>query len=187
MKSYVEKNYDKESLKKIDIQEYGNYYSVPFENLKEEYKEEYEDMQNENGILFLDESTANEIVENFDNVYLDYTDTDEIDEFIDNLLANYNNYLVVAYNSNWRGQTGYNIVDSKNECFYRDYDVTQNIIGSSVKGKILKIREYSHDVPTGHDTIIIGLTDTEYEKLVYSDFDSVIKFAQEKSKNLINL
>ena len=55
-----------------------------------------------------------------------------------------------------------------------------------LKGKILKIREYSHDVPTGHDTIIIGLTDTEYEKLVYSNFESVIKFAQEKSKNVID-
>lgn len=186
MKSYVEKNYDKEWIKGINIQEIGTYYSVPFENLKKEYKEEYEDIKNEDGTLLLAESTLNEMVENFDNVYFDYIDRDEIEEFIDSLLANYNNYLVIAYNSTWRGQTGYNIVDSKNECFYRDYDVTQNIIGSSVKGKILKIREYSHDVPTGHDTIIIGLTDTEYEKLVYSDFDSVIKFAQEKSKNLIN-
>lgn len=186
MKSYVEKNYDKEWIKGINIQEIGTYYSVPFEDLKKEYKKEYEDMKNEDGTLFLAESTLDKIVENFDNVYLDYTDTDEIDEFIDNLLANYNNYLVVAYNSTWRGQTGYNIVDSKNECFYRDYDVTQNVIGSSVKGKILKIREYSHDVPTGHDTIIIGLTDSEYEKLVYSNFESVIKFAQEKSKNVID-
>lgn len=186
MKSYVEKNYDKEWIKGINIQETGTYYSVPFENLKKEYKEEYEDIKNEDGTLLLAESTLNEMVENFDNVYFDYIDRDEIEEFIDSLLANYNNYLVIAYNSTWRGQTGYNIVDSKNECFYRDYDVTQNVIGSSVKGKILKIREYSHDVPMGHDTIIIGLTDSEYEKLVYSNFESVIKFAQEKSKNVID-
>lgn len=186
MKSYVEKNYDKEWIKGINIQEIGTYYSVPFENLKKEYKEEYEDIKNEDGTLLLAESTLNEMVENFDNVYFDYIDRDEIEEFIDSLLANYNNYLVIAYNSTWRGQTGYNIVDSKNECFYRDYDVTQNVIGSSVKGKILKIRECSHDVPMGHDTIIIGLTDSEYEKLVYSNFESVVKFAQEKSKNLIN-
>lgn len=186
MKSYVEKNYDKEWIKGINIQEIGTYYSVPFENLKKEYKEEYEDMKNEDGTLLLAESTLNEMVENFDNVYFDYIDRDEIEEFIDSLLKDYNNYLVVAYNSTWRGQTGYNIVDSKNECFYRDYDVTQNVIGSSVKGKILKIREYSHDVPMGHDTIIIGLTDSEYEKLVYSNFESVIKFAQEKSKNVVD-
>lgn len=186
MKSYVEKYYDKEWIKGINIQEIGTYYSVPFENLKKEYKEEYEDIKNEDGTLLLAESTLNEMVENFDNVYFDYIDRDEIEEFIDSLLANYNNYLVIAYNSTWRGQTGYNIVDSKNECFYRDYDVTQNVIGSSVKGKILKIREYSHDVPMGHDTIIIGLTDNEYEKLVYSNFESVIKFAQEKSKNVID-
>lgn len=186
MKSYVEKNYDKEWIKGINIQEIGTYYSVSFENLKKEYKEEYEDIKNEDGTLLLAESTLNEMVENFDNVYFDYIDRDEIEEFIDSLLANYNNYLVIAYNSTWRGQTGYNIVDSKNECFYRDYDVTQNVIGSSVKGKILKIREYSHDVPMGHDTIIIGLTDSEYEKLVYSNFESVIKFAQEKSKNVID-
>ena len=186
MKSYVEKNYDKEWIKGINIQEIGTYYSVPFEDLKKEYKEEYEDIKNEDGTLLLAESTLNEMVENFDNVYFDYIDRDEIEEFIDSLLANYNNYLVIAYNSTWRGQTGYNIVDSKNECFYRDYDVTQNVIGSSVKGKILKIREYSHDVPMGHDTIIIGLTDSEYEKLVYSNFESVIKFAQEKSKNVID-
>lgn len=186
MKSYVEKNYDKEWIKGINIQEIGTYYSVPFENLKKEYKEEYEDIKNEDGTLLLAESTLNEMVENFDNVYFDYIDRDEIEEFIDSLLANYNNYLVIAYNSTWRGQTGYNIVDSKNECFYRDYDVTQNVIGSSVKGKILKIREYSHDVPMGHNTIIIGLTDSEYEKLVYSNFESVVKFAQEKSKNVVD-
>lgn len=110
---------------------------------------------------------------------------DELLGFMEQFLKEYDHYLVVAYNSNWRGQTGYRFTDNIIDTVYRNYDVTQNIIGGTNSKKSLLIKEYHHDVPMGHETIIIGLTEKEYEKLDYSSVEDIIKFADTKRDKII--
>ena len=106
-------------------------------------------------------------------------------DFMEQFLKEYDHYLVVAYSSNWRGQTGYRFTDNIIDTVYRNYDVTQNIIGGTNSRKSLLIMEYHHDVPMGHETIIIGLTDKEYEKLDYSSFEDIIDFADTQKDKVI--
>ena len=110
---------------------------------------------------------------------------DELLDFMEQFLKEYDHYLVVAYNSNWRGQTGYRFTDNIIDTIYRNYDVTQNIIGGTNSRKSLLIMEYHHDVPMGHETIIVGLTEKEYEKLDYSSVEEIIKFADTKRDKII--
>lgn len=110
---------------------------------------------------------------------------DEFLDFMEQFLKEYDHYLVVAYSSNWRGQTGYRFTDNIIDTVYRKYDVTQNIIGGTNSRKSLLIKEYHHDVPMGHETIIIGLTEKEYEKLDYSSFEDIIEFADTKRDKII--
>lgn len=110
---------------------------------------------------------------------------DEFLNFMEQFLKEYDHYLVVAYSSNWRGQTGYRFTDNIIDTVYRKYDVTQNIIGGTNSRKSLLIKEYHHDVPMGHETIIIGLTEKEYEKLDYSSFEDIIEFADTKRDKII--
>ena len=110
---------------------------------------------------------------------------DEFLDFMEQFLKEYDHYLVVAYSSNWRGQTGYRFTDNIIDTVYRNYDVTQNIIGGTNSRKSLLIMEYHHDVPMGHETIIVGLTDKEYEKLDYSSFEDIIEFADSKRDKII--
>lgn len=110
----------------------------------------------------------------------DVQDFDEIGfyEFIDDMIKDYDNYLIIAYSSNWLRQTGYKLESEKTDIFNRSYECSQYVVGGSVGGKVLKIREYHHDCPTGHDTVIIGLTDKEYEKITLADyFETVESFA----------
>lgn len=110
---------------------------------------------------------------------------DEFLDFMEQFLKEYDHYLVVAYSSNWRGQTGYKFTDNIIDTVYRKYDVTQNIIGGTNSRKSLLIKEYHHDVPMGHETIIIGLTEKEYEKLDCSSFEDIIEFADTKRDKII--
>ena len=110
---------------------------------------------------------------------------DEFLDFMEQFLKEYDHYLVVAYSSNWRGQTGYRFTDNMIDTVYRNYDVTQNIIGGTNSRKSLLIMEYHHDVPMGHETIIVGLTEKEYEKLDYSSFEDIIEFADIKRDKII--
>lgn len=110
---------------------------------------------------------------------------DEFLDFMEQFLKEYDHYLVVAYSSNWRGQTGYRFTDNIIDTVYRNYDVTQNIIGGTNSRKSLLIMEYHHDVPMGHETIIVGLTEKEYEKLDYSSFEDIIEFADSKRDKII--
>ena len=91
----------------------------------------------------------------------------------------YNHYLVVLFNSTWNNASGYKIFDKYDECFYRDYDNSMYVIGSSRSGKYLELREYHHDKPMGHNSIIIGLTDTEFEKLDRKGIQEIIDFGTE--------
>lgn len=182
MKTYVEKNFGKDYLKQMNIQEVGVYYNVPIKDIYEDKRNEfdYEDL-NDNVLLDKISIDSGYYVENFDNIEYDYTDEVEIEETIMQLMNynKYNHYLVVLFNSTWNNASGYKFFDKYDECFYRDYDNSMYVIGSSRSGKYLELREYHHDKPMGHNSIIIGLTDTEFEKLDRKGIQEIIDFGTE--------
>ena len=183
MRTYIDRNFEREYLKRVDLQQVGVYYSVPIRDIFEEKRAEfdYEDLENDTILLDRYSIDSGEYVENYDNIEYDYTDEIEIDDYFKQLMnyKKYNHYLVVLFNSRWTGASGYKIFDDYMECFYRDYDNTMYVKGSSRSGKYLKLREYHHDKPMGHDSIIIGLTDREYEKLDNMNIDKIIDFGAE--------
>lgn len=182
MKTYVEKNFGKDYLKQMNIQEVGVYYNVPIKDIYEDKRNEfdYEDL-NDNVLLDKISIDSGYYVENFDNIEYDYTDEVEIEDTIMQLMNynKYNHYLVVLFNSTWNNASGYKFFDKYDECFYRDYDNSMYVIGSSRSGKYLELREYHHDKPMGHNSIIIGLTDTEFEKLDRKGIQEIIDFGTE--------
>lgn len=182
MKTYVEKNFGKDYLKQMNIQEVGVYYNVPIKDIYEDKRNEfdYEDL-NDNVLLDKISIDSGYYVENFDDIEYDYTDEVEIEETIMQLMNynKYNHYLVVLFNSTWNNASGYKFFDKYDECFYRDYDNSMYVIGSSRSGKYLELREYHHDKPMGHNSIIIGLTDTEFEKLDRKGIQEIIDFGTE--------
>lgn len=181
MKTYVEKNFGKDYLKQMNIQEIGVYYNIPIKDIYEDKRDEF-DYEDLNDSVLLDNISIDSgcYVENFDNIEYDYTDEIEIEDTIMQLMnyKKYNHYLVVLSNGHWTGASGYKIFDNYMECFYRDYGVNMYVKGSSRSGKYLKLREYHHDAPMGHDSIIIGLTDREYEKLDNMNIDEIIDFGE---------
>lgn len=182
MKTYVDKNFKREYIKRVDLQQVGAYYSIPIQDIYENKREEF-DYENMEDRILIDRATldSGEYVENFDNVEYDYTDEIEIDDYLTSLMncKQYNHYLVVLFNARWTNASGYKFFDNYTECFYRDYDNTMYVKGSSRSGKYLKLKEYHHDKPMGHDSIIIGLTDTEYEKLQDKNIDDIINYGYE--------
>ena len=179
MKTHVEKNFSKAYLKMMNIQEVGVYYNVPIKDIYEDKRNEF-DYEDENDYVLLDKISIDSgyYIENFDNIDYDYTDEDEIEDTIMQLMNydKYNHYLVVLFNSTWNNASGYKFFDKYDECFYRDYDNTMKVIGSCRSGKYLELREYHHDKPMGHNSIIIGLTDTEFEKLDRKGIQEIIDF-----------
>ena len=182
MKTYVEKNFGKDYLKQMNIQEVGVYYNVPIKDIYENKRNEF-DYEDLNDSVLLDKISIDSgyYVENFDNIEYDYTDEVEIEDTIMQLMNynKYNHYLVVLFNSTWNNASGYKFFDKYDECFYRDYDNSMYVIGSSRSGKYLELREYHHDKPMGHNSIIIGLTDTEFEKLDRKGIQEIIDFGTE--------
>ena len=183
MRTYIDRNFEREYLKRVDLQQVGVYYSVPIRDIFEEKRAEfdYEDLKNDTILLDRYSIDNGEYVENYDNIVYDYTDEIEIDYFFKQLMnyKKYNHYLVVLFNSRWTGASGYKIFNNYMDCFFRDYENSMYVKGSSRGGKYLKLREYHHDKPMGHDSIIIGLTDREYEKLYSMSIDKIIDFGAE--------
>ena len=193
MKSYVERNFGKDYVKKVNIQEVGVYYSVPVKNIYVDKLSEfdYQEDEIENGYVLLDKNTIDnyDCIENYDGVYYDYTDEVEIDSFISDLMdyKKYNNYLVVTYNCTWNHASGFKFVKDYKDCFYRNYDVSQYVTGSSKGGKTLELKEYHHDVPMGHKVVIVGLTDSEYYDLENKNFDDIDNYINKQLQNIIEL
>ena len=90
-----------------------------------------------------------------------------------------NHYLVFAGGCRWNGASGYTITDSIEKTVERDYEVAITPVVGTPSGKTLVCRESSHDVPTGSETVIIALTDEEYEALEDAYFEKVSEFAEE--------
>lgn len=195
MKPYALKNCSKEYLKDENIQNVGVDVWTKCSNIKKEYWGDYE--INENGYTEFGDDFVSMWLNEVNEVCVDPCDIEycmgswfdkyEFLDFINDLIKPFEHYLVCAYNSNWLKQTGYKIVDSIEDAFYRSYDVSQYYSGGSSGGKSIVITEYHHDVPMGHLTMIIGLTDKEFDKLDNSDFETVVKFADEKMESIIEI
>lgn len=182
-KTYAEKKsfIDLEGLEKINIQEVGQYYSVKFDDIKDEWKSSY-DYGEEVVDIALD--SLNDVVKDGSSYEYDYFDETEYVEYVGSLMdvEKYNHYLVFAYNCRWNGASGYSIVDDYEDCFCRNYDTSMYYQDGSSSGKWMCIKEYSHDVPMGSDTYIIGLTDKEYERLNDCNFGKIQEFIEDKCK-----
>lgn len=98
------------------------------------------------------------------------------DEIAEVMAPTYSSYLVYGRAINWRGCDGFKIVTRYEDCFYRDYDASLYWRATTSGGKACKLREYSHDVPTGCDVYIIGLTDKEAAELDGAKFLKVMRF-----------
>lgn len=196
MKPYALKNFSKEYLKDENIQNVGTNVWTNCSNIKKEYWSDYEI---EDGVSINGDDFVDVWLDEVDTVCIDpceieYCMGSDFDEwmfkdFINSLIKSADHYLVCAYNSNWLKQTGYKIADSIEDAFYRSYDCHQYYRGGSSGGKSIVITEYHHDVPMGHSTIIIGLTEKEYEKLSHwdCDFETIIKFADKHSDSIIEI
>ena len=192
MKPYALKNFSEGYIKDKNIQEIGCYVWTPYLNIKSEYRDDFEIWDDEEyASVSVPYTDINELLDdpfNYDDMDSDF-DEYEYEDFISELIKKAEHYLVCAYACTWNRRTGYKIVDELKDAFYRDYDCYQCYNGGSQGGKSICITEYSHDVPMGYRTMIIGLTNKEYEKLSYwdVDFNTVIKFADEHSKKIIEI
>lgn len=168
----------------VDIQKLGDIYETVVSNIKEEERSGYfiddEMLENNTPIIFAD---FNDLIDKYDYECCDF-DEEIFYDFIEDLLGNSNHYLCIDYGANWRGAIGYGIFDNKEKCFVRSYDCSQFIIGATVGGKALSIRESSHDCPTGAEILIIRLTDKEYNMLENKEFNDIIEFGNGIRKNV---
>ena len=105
-------------------------------------------------------------------------------EFLENCLKTYEHYLVFAFNCTWNGASGYSFKDNLFDCVVRSYDCTQYVWAISKNNKAMLLKEFHHDKPYGHSSVIVGLTDKEYETLVNKDFSEIEKFALKHYKSL---
>lgn len=189
MKTYVDRFFSRDFLKNTDLQQVGVYYDVPIENIKKEKLGEF-DYDDDTSYILLDANTIynGDYVDDFDGVEYSYTDDIEIDDTFSYLMnKRYNKYLVVAFNCTWSGASGYSLKEDYIDCFVRNYDSTMYVTGSSKNGKYLKLRESHHDVPCGHTTIVVGLTDKEYEKLEDKDVDYIINYGKDCLNKVIGI
>ena len=100
---------------------------------------------------------------------------DELEWLLESYLNSHPHYLVFAAGCRWNGASGYRFCEDIKETVYRNYEVTLTL--EEQCESCIKCRESSHDVPMGSTTIIVGITEKEYEQLKYADFDEIEKFA----------
>lgn len=164
-------------LKKVDIQNVGRYVMTRGVNIKEEYKDNYWiDETDEDWLLSIGLDEFDVLIDETD--FEDYGDfnEEEFNDFIKELIVKENHYLMIGYKSNWRGQTGYKIVDDIKDIFVRDYECSQYVIGGTMDKRVLSIKESHHDCPMGFECLVVAITDEEFEKLDSARFDDIIEF-----------
>ena len=164
-----------------NIHDYGVYYRGPIGAIKEEY-------QNDFRLDFdLEEDDTESIVvadydcfDDFSEVEYDYTDHIMWKDLKNEIFKNkYDHYLEYTTCGNWQRQAGYRFRTLTNALEYSD-ECTMHYLSRSTSYKYFNFFRSSHDVPTGANHYYIGLTDREYNQLDNADFDTVIKWVEEK-------
>lgn len=118
----------------------------------------------------------------------DFFDEESYFAFIKNDLvkhSNANKYLVFAVGYGWRNRNGYKFADSVLDALSVDYDNEFYIVGASRGEKSILLKEYSHDNPMGCHWLIVSLTETEFDKLSWSEWDEIEKFAKAQLKKIV--
>jgi|GEM_PF-1836674 len=112
-------------------------------------------------------------------------DEDFRDEVLSSLLRPSYGYLVFTRGCRWDGASGYKLVKNVEEAFSRSYEASISPVSVSTGGKTLVCCESSHDVPTGSETIVVALTEKEYDRLdYYADFEEVARFAKNHAEKV---
>lgn len=108
-------------------------------------------------------------------------DTVEAESLLeDDLGGSFPHYLVLANHCRWNGASGYKFCDDINKTYERSYTINLTVVE---KGKhAIRCIESSHDKPTGGTTIIVGLSESRYTKLVNADFDTIEDWANTRFK-----
>ena len=101
-------------------------------------------------------------------------DEDRLREELLDWVGEYPHYLVLALNCRWDGSDGYMLTNVLTDTVIRNYEIAISPDRKIRKGAAFL--EYSHDVPQGATTYIIGLTEREYSRLSKADFDTVHSF-----------
>lgn len=107
----------------------------------------------------------------FDSVEFD---EDELKDILEDLIGKHPHYLVFGRGMRWNGVSGYRFCDDIVSTCHRDYDISL-VLKEKGKNAIMCL-ESSHDVPLGHYTYIIGLSEEDYAKLDCVDFDEISQF-----------
>ena len=179
-------NFNVEKLKQKNIQEVGRYVMTRGVNIKEECRGNYvfDDDIDEDWLVNIGLDELDNLIDETD--YEDYGEFDDIefDDFVGELIKKTEHYLIVAYNSNWRGQTGYKFVNSIRDIFIRDYECSQYVMGGNKDNSILSLKEFHHDCPMGFECVVIALTDEQFENLENAKFDDIVSFGDEKRKEI---
>lgn len=170
----------------MDILGSCTYYTIDTDKIKNEdlynYLIKYWGVCDDNILIALDGLTISKYREQFGyDCFRDSIDynTAELDEYqledtLHQLIGNFPYYLVFAKNVRWDGASGYTLCNNILDTIRRNYDITIKYIKDVKNG--IECTEYSHDVPTGSSTYIIGINEDEYETLSNADFYEVCIF-----------
>lgn len=172
-----------------NLEDLFTYVNVDIEKLSQKRKDEWGlDEEYCNTLTLAD---AYKLVEWGELDYIDYDscyfDDIEYKDYLSELVKKAEHYLVYLPNSTWNGASGCGIVNSLEKAFYRDYDHHQYVKAVTKGNKAILLRETHHDVPCGHNVVIVALTEKEYNMLDNSDFETMEKFALDYLNNLIPL
>ncbi|MBQ6480783.1 MAG: hypothetical protein IJI45_06670 [Anaerolineaceae bacterium] len=169
----------KESLKGIDLTEAGLMYLVNAGGLNERARKY---LDTDGDWTYVSASDIEKIYDLDADAYIDLSsaelDEGEAEWIFASLIKDAKHYLVFATGCRWNGASGYKIATSPADAVARDYDAAIYPRRSSKGMKTLCCHEASHDVPTGNETIIVALTDKEFEYLDNASFEQVAGFAQ---------
>lgn len=171
-------------FKEAELQEAGTVFVVETHDLDEEAIANliacgYTDVTpGETGVIWTDILTMSEAgIETYDAESAEYDD-EQANDILSQFIRPSSHYLVYAAGCRWNGADGYKLVHDMAGLVRRSYDATISPVAASKNGKVLICRESSHDVPMGSTTIMVALTDREYDRFKEADFASVRKWAE---------
>lgn len=168
----------------LNILDSVTYYKVDLEKIDAETRkrieEDYGSLEEDNSYITI---TAHDIDRfNINSEAVDWHTgefmEDELEWLLESYLNSHPHYLVFASGCRWNGSSGYMFCEDIKNTVYRNYDITLTI--EEQGESCIKCRESSHDVPMGSTTIIVGLTEDEYERLEDAEFDEIEDFVMSK-------
>lgn len=101
-------------------------------------------------------------------------------------------YFVYLHCATWNNSSGWNVLSASENPLWRSYGSTVVPAYRTSGKKVLICREYHHDKPMGHFSVIISLTETEYndaisQKRLRDDKNKYLKMARTYLKDIVGL